>query len=137
MLFVGRVVPSKRPDDLIRFVHAYRSHFNPRTRLLLAGSYGGFEGYLAQLHTLAATLGVQDVHIFGQVTNEALTALYDVADLFLCASEHEGFCVPLMEAFHKRVPVLAFAAAAGMSAVATKINTAFTNIGTKVSTYTS
>jgi glycosyltransferase involved in cell wall biosynthesis len=112
VLFVGRVVPSKRPDDLIRFVHAYRSHFNPRTRLLLAGSYGGFEGYLAQLHTLAATLGVQDVHIFGQVTNEALTALYDVADLFLCASEHEGFCVPLMEAFHKRVPVLAFAAAA-------------------------
>ena len=46
-------------------------------------------------------------HILGQVTNEELTALYDVADLFLCASEHEGFCVPLIEAFYKRVPVVA------------------------------
>ena len=55
---------------------------------------------------------MQDVHILGQVTNEELTALYDVADLFLCASEHEGFCVPLIEAFHKRVPVLAYAATA-------------------------
>src|SRR5690606_16143336 len=59
-----------------------------------------------------ATLGVDDVHVLGQVSNEELTALYDVADLFLCASEHEGFCVPLMEAFHKRVPVMALAAAA-------------------------
>jgi glycosyltransferase involved in cell wall biosynthesis len=46
------------------------------------------------------------------VSNEELSALYDVADLFLCASEHEGFCVPLMEAFYKRVPVLAYAATA-------------------------
>ncbi|MDA1307807.1 MAG: glycosyltransferase, partial [Acidobacteria bacterium] len=67
---------------------------------------------MTQLRHLVATLGVQDVHILGQVTNEALSALYDVADLFLCASEHEGFCVPLIEAFHKRVPVLAYAATA-------------------------
>jgi hypothetical protein len=46
------------------------------------------------------------------VTNEELTALYDVADLFLCASEHEGFCVPIVEAFYKQVPVLAYAATA-------------------------
>ena len=52
------------------------------------------------------------MHILGQVTNEELTALYDVADLFLCASEHEGFCVPIIEAFHKRVPVLAYASTA-------------------------
>ncbi len=52
------------------------------------------------------------MHFLGHVTNEELTALYDVADLFLCASEHEGFCVPLIEAFYKRVPVLAYAATA-------------------------
>ena len=46
------------------------------------------------------------------MSNEELSALYDVADLFLCASEHEGFCVPLIEAFHKRVPVLAYASTA-------------------------
>jgi hypothetical protein len=52
------------------------------------------------------------VHFFGHVSNEELTALYDIADLFLCASEHEGFCVPLVEAFYKRVPVMAYAATA-------------------------
>jgi glycosyltransferase involved in cell wall biosynthesis len=112
ILFVGRVIPNKRPDDIIRFFHAYQTAYNPRSRLILAGSYGGFEHYLAQLHALAARLGVHDVHLLGQVTNEELTALYDVADLFLCASEHEGFCVPLVEAFYKRVPVLAYAATA-------------------------
>jgi glycosyltransferase involved in cell wall biosynthesis len=112
ILFVGRLVPNKRPDNLIRYFHAYKTLHNPRSRLIIAGSYGGFEAYLAQLHALVAALGVGDVHILGQVTDEELTALYDVADLFLCASEHEGFCVPLIESFYKRVPVLAYAATA-------------------------
>jgi glycosyltransferase involved in cell wall biosynthesis len=112
VLFVGRVIPNKRPDNVIRFFHAYKTLFNPRARLILAGSYGGFDAYLAQLHALAARLGASDVHVLGQVTNEELTALYDVADLFLCASEHEGFCVPLVESFYKRVPVMALAATA-------------------------
>jgi glycosyltransferase involved in cell wall biosynthesis len=111
ILFVGRLIPNKRPDDVIRFFHAFKN-INPRSRLILAGSYGGFDKYLAQLHALIAALDVKDVHIMGQVTDEQLTALYDSADLFLCASEHEGFCVPLVEAFHKRVPVLAYAATA-------------------------
>ncbi len=112
ILFVGRQIPNKRPDDVIRFFHAYKTYYNPRARLILAGSYTGFETYIAQLHTLIARLGVKDVHIIGQVTNAELTGLYDCADLFLCASEHEGFCVPLIESFYKRVPVLAFAATA-------------------------
>jgi glycosyltransferase involved in cell wall biosynthesis len=112
VLFVGRLIPNKRPDLLIRVLHAYHQVFGRNARLLLAGSYAQFETYLAQLHTLVASLGVSGVHILGQVSNEELTALYDVADVFLCASEHEGFCVPLIEAFYKRVPVAAYAAAA-------------------------
>jgi glycosyltransferase involved in cell wall biosynthesis len=112
LLFVGRVIPNKRPDNLIRFFHAYKTLYNPKSRLILAGSYGGFEVYLAQLHALTAALGVSDVHILGQVTNEELAALYECADLFLCASEHEGFCVPIVEAFFKGVPVVAYAATA-------------------------
>jgi glycosyltransferase involved in cell wall biosynthesis len=112
ILFVGRVIPNKRPDDLIRFFHAFKTFYSPRSRLIIAGSYGGFDTYLAQLHALIATLGASDVHILGQVTNEELTALYDCADLYLCASEHEGFCVPIVEAFYKRVPVIAYAATA-------------------------
>src|ERR1044071_6226042 len=64
------------------------------------------------LNGLLARLGTPDVHLLGHVSNEELTALYDVADLFLCASEHEGFCVPLIESFYKQVPVLAYAATA-------------------------
>ncbi len=112
VMFVGRVIPNKRFEDVIRAFHAYRVRYNPRSRLLLVGSYSGFETYLAMLHALAARLGTSDVHFLGHVSNEELSALYDVADLFLCASEHEGFCVPLVEAFYKRVPVMAYAATA-------------------------
>jgi glycosyltransferase involved in cell wall biosynthesis len=112
ILFVGRLIPNKRPDQIIRAFHAYQELCDPFARLLLAGSYTQFEGYLAQLHALVAESGTREVHILGQVSNEELTALYDVADLFLCMSEHEGFCVPIIEAFHKRIPVLACPAAA-------------------------
>lgn len=112
VMFVGRVIPNKKFEDVIRAFHAYRARHNPRSRLLLVGSHGGFERYLSMLHSLVARLGTPDVHFLGHVSNEALTALYDIADLFLCASEHEGFCVPIIEAFHKRVPVLAYAATA-------------------------
>jgi glycosyltransferase involved in cell wall biosynthesis len=112
ILFVGRLIPNKKIDDLIRWFHVYKRWFNPRSRLLLVGSYGGFERYLAMLHQLIARLGTSDVHVLGHVSNEELIAYYDIADVFLCASEHEGFCVPLIEAFHMGVPVVAFAAAA-------------------------
>ena len=112
VMFVGRVIPNKKFENVIGAFHAYRTKHNPRSRLLLVGSHSGFERYLAMLHTLIARLGTPDVHFLGHVTNEELTALYDVADLFLCASEHEGFCVPIIEAFYKQVPVLAYAATA-------------------------
>jgi glycosyltransferase involved in cell wall biosynthesis len=112
VMFVGRVIPNKKFEDVIRAFHVYRTRHNPRSRLLLVGSYSGFEPYLTLLTSLVADLGTPDVHFLGHVSNEQLTALYDVADLFHCASEHEGFCVPIVEAFHKRVPVLAYAATA-------------------------
>jgi len=112
ILFVGRMIPNKRIEDVIRAFHAYKRWFNPRSRLLLVGSHGGFERYLAMLHGFIARLGAADVHLLGHVSNEELAACYDIADVFLCASEHEGFCVPLMEAFHMGVPVVAYAATA-------------------------
>jgi glycosyltransferase involved in cell wall biosynthesis len=108
ILFVGRIIPNKRIEDVIRWFHAYKVTSNPRSRLVIVGSYGGFDTYVAMLQQLVATLRATDVHMVGQVSNEELTAYYDVADLFLCASEHEGFCVPLVEAFYKRIPVVAF-----------------------------
>jgi L-malate glycosyltransferase len=112
VLFVGRVIANKKIDDLIRFFHAYHTMCNPRSRLLIVGAQRGFERYLATLDELVARLGLHDVHFIGHVSDEELVGFYDIADLFLCASEHEGFCVPLVEAFYMEVPVVAYAATA-------------------------
>jgi glycosyltransferase involved in cell wall biosynthesis len=112
IVFVGRVITNKKIEDLIRSFHAYHTIFNPRSRLIIVGAYSGFERYLASLNHLAASLDATHVHFVGHVTDEELVAFYENRDLFLCASEHEGFCVPLVEAFYKEVPVLAYAATA-------------------------
>ena len=112
VMFVGRVIANKKIEDVIRFFHAYHSMFNPRSRLLIVGAQSGFERYLASLHQLIAELGLSHVHFTGHVSDEELVGFYEVADLFLCASEHEGFCVPIVEAFYMQIPVLAFAATA-------------------------
>jgi L-malate glycosyltransferase len=112
ILFVGRVIANKRIENLIRYFHAYHTLINPRSRLLVVGAQSGFKRYLASLLQLTAALDASHVHFIGHVSDEELVAFYEVADLFLCASEHEGFCVPLIEAFYKQVPVLAYAATA-------------------------
>jgi L-malate glycosyltransferase len=112
VLFVGRVIANKKIEDVIRFFHTYHTFYNPRSRLLIVGAQSGFERYLASLHQLVATLGAKHVHFIGHVSDAELVAFYECADLFLCASEHEGFCVPLVESFYKQVPVLAYAATA-------------------------
>ncbi len=112
ILFVGRVISNKKIEDLIRFYAAYHTRYNARSRLLIVGTPVGYERYFAALTGLASALGLSHVHFVGQVSDEELVAYYEIADLFLCASEHEGFCVPLVEAFYKQVPVLAYAATA-------------------------
>ena len=112
VLFVGRMAPNKKIEDVIRFFHEYQTRFNRRSRLLLVGSHEGFERYIVALRGLLDDLRQRNVVLTGAVPNNELTAFYETADMFLCASEHEGFCVPLIEAFHKDVPVVAYAAAA-------------------------
>ena len=112
ILFVGRVIANKKIEDVIRCFHAYHTTFNPRSRLIIAGVFNLFERYFAALTHLVNQLGLQHVHFAGHVSDAELIAYYEVADLFLCCSEHEGFCVPLIEAFYKQIPVLAYAATA-------------------------
>lgn len=112
IVFVGRVISNKKIEDLIRFFHAYHTRYNPRSRLLIVGAFSMFERYMAMLYHLIDDLDLGHVHFAGHVSDEELVAYYEVADLFLCASEHEGFCVPIVEAFHEEVPVLAYAATA-------------------------
>jgi glycosyltransferase involved in cell wall biosynthesis len=112
VLFVGRIIPNKKIEDVIRAFGAYQRYFNPKSRLMLVGEFGGFERYLGALQYMVAQLGIRDVQFTGHITNEDLIGYYEIADVFLCASEHEGFCVPIVEAFYMGVPVLAYASTA-------------------------
>ncbi len=112
LLFVGRIIPNKKIEDLIRAFAVYQRHIEARSRLLLVGEHKGFERYFDRLTQLARALRVEEVVFTGHVDDEDLIAYYRLADVFLCLSEHEGFCVPLVEAMHFGVPVIAYAAGA-------------------------
>ncbi len=111
VLHVGRFVPNKRIDDVVRSFAVYRK-INRRSRLILVGTDAGFENYSSAVRELAARLGLDEVHLAGHVDFEELCTFYRLADLYLLMSEHEGFCVPLLEAMHFGVPVIAYRAAA-------------------------
>lgn len=108
ILFVGRIAPNKKFEDLIRAFYYYKTEKNPNARLLLVGSCGGLENYDAALREYVKTLGLSDVVFSGQVSFPEILAYYRAADLFLCMSEHEGFCVPLVEAMFFDVPIVAY-----------------------------
>jgi glycosyltransferase involved in cell wall biosynthesis len=112
ILFVGRIIPNKKIDDLIRVFACYQRYLDPRSRLLLVGDHRGHEHYLARLGEMVRDLRLDEVVFTGQVDDDELLAYYQAADLFLCLSEHEGFCVPLQEAMHFGLPVVAFDAGA-------------------------
>jgi len=114
VLFVGRLAPNKRQDELIRVIAALRATAVPDARLLLAGSADDTGGYLAGLRRLAERIGVGDaVDIPARRLGDAeLGAHYARASAFACASDHEGFCIPLLEAMAFSVPVVARAAGA-------------------------
>ncbi|MCP4537587.1 MAG: glycosyltransferase [Chloroflexi bacterium] len=111
ILFVGRLAPNKRQDDLIRAFNYFHRLVNPRSRLILVGSDLNAPGYRLELETMTKVLGLDHVHIPGSVgLREGLGGYYQAASVFLCLSEHEGFCIPLLEAMAFDVPVLAFKA---------------------------
>ena len=110
VLFVGRVIPNKKVEDLIAAFAAYRRR-DPASRLLLVGDYRGHERYYARLRERAASLSLSladDVVFTGHVEHDDLLACYAASHLFLCLSEHEGFCVPLLEAMVFGLPVVAY-----------------------------
>jgi glycosyltransferase involved in cell wall biosynthesis len=111
-LFVGRVSPHKAQHEVIQALAVYRRLFDPRARLAVIGSAAS-GAYAAALERYAAALGLGDAVTFpGSVSDGVLAAHYATADVFVCCSHHEGFCVPLLEAMHHDVPVVAVAAAA-------------------------
>jgi glycosyltransferase involved in cell wall biosynthesis len=112
VLFVGRFIPNKKFEDVVKAFHFYKTVFNPHSQLILAGDHRGLERYLAGLQELIGRLRLTDVHLTGHTEFPELLACYRRADVYLSLSEHEGFGVPLLEAFKTKVPVIGFAAGA-------------------------
>ena len=106
VLFVGRLTPHKRQDEVIRAFALYRRHRAPEARLVLVGEPLN-RRYGQGLRELADELAPGAVTIESGLSAGALSGRYREAHAFLCLSEHEGFCVPLLEAFHFGVPVIA------------------------------
>lgn len=108
LLFVGKVSPHKGQHDLIKALAAYRRLYDPEARLHLVGGAISAE-YEQAIRRFAKELELDDgVEIAGSVTHEELIAYYNAADAFVCLSNHEGFCVPLLEAMHHRLPIVAY-----------------------------
>ena len=112
ILFVGRCAPNKAHVDLIEIL-ARLHDSGSNTRLILAGRYDGNEAYFSELQALCAQRRVFDDILFtGLVTDADLLAYYRGSHIFMSMSDHEGFCVPLVEAMQFDLPIIAFGATA-------------------------
>jgi len=112
ILFVGRLAPNKRHDRLISVFGCYQRHCNPDSRLVIVGGSGGAEAYKTLLLGDVYLWAAKNV-VFTDFVGEAdLRACYATASAFVCMSDHEGFCAPLLEAMAWHVPVFAWAAGA-------------------------
>jgi glycosyltransferase involved in cell wall biosynthesis len=114
ILFVGRIVPNKKIEDHIRLAEVYKRYVDSFYRFIFVGRYDGVPAYYAQVRALIAELKMLPDRFWftGPVPDEDLGAFYRWADAYVSLSEHEGFCVPLVEAMAADVPVLAYAAGA-------------------------
>ena len=114
ILFVGRITPNKKIEDLIKFLSVYKKIVSSDVRLIIAGNVGSVPHYFSSLLSLKNELGLdlEDLFFTGHIPFRELISVYRSADLFLSMSEHEGFCLPLIESSFFRIPVIAFKAGA-------------------------
>jgi FkbM family methyltransferase len=109
ILCVGRVIASKGQDDLVAAYARFRATFAASSRLVLVGRYDGASRPYAEMLRARVRAEGLDAHVTltGLVSDEELHGWYNVADLYVSVSRHEGFGVPLAEAMAHGVPVLA------------------------------
>ena len=114
ILFVGRIAPNKKIEDHIRLAEHYKRYVDSYYRFIFVGRHDGTPRYHATIRALMVEYKLPtDRFLFtGPVPDEELVTYYRMASAYVSLSEHEGFCVPLVEAMAADVPVLAYAAGA-------------------------
>jgi L-malate glycosyltransferase len=127
LLYVGKISPHKAPHDLVKMLAVYRRLYDPKARLHLVGSPLG-ERYGPALRSFIARLELTDaVDLVGSLEPAGLEAYFRAADVYVSASDHEGFCVPIVEALGHGIPVVAY----GVAAVPETVGDAGVVLGSK------
>jgi glycosyltransferase involved in cell wall biosynthesis len=114
VLFVGRMAPNKCLEDHIRLAEHYKRYVDTFYRFIFVGRYDVVPRYFAMIRAMIEEFKMPPERFWftGPVPNEDLAAFYRTAHVYVSLSEHEGFCVPLVEAMAADVPVLAYGATA-------------------------
>jgi len=112
ILFVGRIIPNKKVEDVVKTFYLYQEHFNANSRLFIVGEYRGFERYHSALQEIVTRLEIKNIHFTGHIPDEELISYFKLSHLYLHMSEHEGFCAPVPESFYLDIPVVVFNAGA-------------------------
>jgi len=114
IIFVGRISPNKKIEDLIKVLFYYKKYISPSVRLIITGKTNSLPKYFQAVRDLASRflLTSEDILFTGHIPFDELLSVYKLGDVFLSMSEHEGFCLPLIESSFFKVPVVAFNAGA-------------------------
>jgi glycosyltransferase involved in cell wall biosynthesis len=113
-LFVGRIVPNKKIEDHIKLAEHYKRYVSEQYRFIFVGRTDATPKYFAAIQLLLERYRMPPGRFIftGPVPDVELATYYRMASVYISMSEHEGFCVPLLEAMAADVPVLAYSAAA-------------------------
>jgi L-malate glycosyltransferase len=109
ILFVGRIAPNKKIENLIKVVFYFKKYISPLVRLIVIGKRKTFPAYYESVVRMADEfyLKSEEIRFLGHIPDEELYALYRASDVFLSLSEHEGFCLPLVESMIFDLPIVA------------------------------
>lgn len=107
LLFVSRIAPNKKQEDVMKAFHFYR-RINPDSRLFLVGPLGVMKVYYRWLLDLVEYLRLPEVYFTDRVSQAQLNAYYRLADVFVSMSEHEGFGMFLVESMYFDLPIIAY-----------------------------
>jgi glycosyltransferase involved in cell wall biosynthesis len=114
LLFVGRIAPNKRQEEVIRLASYWKRFISPDVRVVLVGKLPRQRHYFdaVQAYMYEEGFTPSEVVFTGHVSHRELLACYKAARVFVCLSAHEGFGVPLVESMILDVPVLALSTTA-------------------------
>ncbi|MCR4896973.1 MAG: glycosyltransferase family 4 protein [Lachnospiraceae bacterium] len=110
--FTGRMSPNKCIHDVMAAFAYYQKAVNEDSRLFLVGFHTETRPYYPALKRYEEQLGARNILFSGHIPFDQILAYYRSSDVFVCLSEHEGFCVPLVEAMYFGIPIIAYDCAA-------------------------